>query len=103
MRMEALFTLYKKWCIEYVPVNNLEHLLREHMIEMYNRIYRCCMKEQKNYAFSMTGTEAIAFCLTWGEISIDDHLQDVTVREIINQVDRKRKNAKRIGHETYHL
>lgn len=91
VRAEQLKTAYA-WLIgEWVPLNDHEVLLQTHIADMYVKVTRLLKKQFRNTAVVMTSAEALAFCQTWADVSLD-HLPyaSVIVLDIMAKIDKCR-------------
>jgi len=95
-RAEGLYRLYD-WLIGvYVPENNHEHLLYAHVVGMYWRIETMLLKDGwVNKWLILTESEAMAFCLIWGDRDlVHDAYGNVIICEMIKVIDQRAKQLK---------
>ncbi len=90
-KLEALFELYNYWYDQYNPDSEHEAILNEHLLEMHFKLQVLLAKRAQKNTLALTGSEAMAFYQTWNPIHIKEILADLTVKEIIQNIDKKHK------------
>lgn len=95
-RLQTLCHLYQDQVNEFTPVDDHEELIREHLIELYDKFFKMLSREQEKYTMAFTGAEALAFYQLWTQsgIAIPDQPTTIAVNETLAVIDKRHK-AKR--------
>ena len=69
-RVEALKEICEEMLEEFIPVNEHQQLLREHLLELHSKLAEMLGRNQHLYTLSHSGPEAIAFYQLWNMLDI---------------------------------
>ncbi len=96
-RLQTLHDLYQEQVTEFTPVDDHEELIREHLIELYDKFFKMLVREQEKYTMAFTGAEALAFYQLWTQsgIAIHDQPTTIAVNETLAVIDKKHKSKKK--------
>ena len=69
-RLEALISICSEMLQGFDPVNDHHYLLREYMLELYDKLNALNKKPQQDYTLTLSGPEAVAFYQLWNLLDI---------------------------------
>lgn len=97
-QIEALYNLYRVELLYEPTAEPHAQLLREHLVALYDRLYNLASKDhQERFTINLSPVEALAFWQYWGNINLTAQpYDDLLVRNIISQIDKKHQNLKRL-------
>jgi len=69
-RIEALLEICDEMLEEFLPLNEHQHLLREYMRDLQDKLRTLMKRHQEMYTLVLNGTEAMAFYQLWNVLDI---------------------------------
>ena len=86
-RVEALKEICEEMLEEFAPLNEHQQLLREHLVDLQDKLKEMLGRNQQNYTLSHSGSEAMAFYQMWQMLDISrDKYANLVVDNLLKKM-----------------